>query len=175
MNKTFGQLALHRRAWDATPMPDIVKEAIADALLASTQSKDDHPAYSEEAIGRKSQRAKKAEEQFCLLVASSHSNINTEEMDVLKKSNLSSEERQVAKLYALGLKTRQIARATGLTRGKVIRIGRRIALLTERSKSPDQGWKEVYHQEVNRPVYHKPNHCTEQPCRKLGYCKYAGC
>ncbi|MCL6628244.1 MAG: helix-turn-helix domain-containing protein [Armatimonadetes bacterium] len=174
MKNTSDKRRSYRKAWDPTPMPDAVKEIIADAFIQSCLSADEeHPAYSEDVIERKNRRDITAEEKFAHFASTTDV---PEDIDTLRPqdlAHLSPEERQIFELYASGCTTRQIARQTGLTRGVVARVGQRAALRNARSSLGTNDWAEVYRCEVRRPIYSKPQHCPEQACQRLGYCKYA--
>lgn len=172
MKNTSDKRRSYRKAWDPTPMPDAVKEVIADAFIQSCLLADeDPPAYSEDAIARKSRRDRTVEEKFAHFASTPDMPEDTDTLHPQDLEHLSPEERRILELYASGCKTRQIARLTGLTRGVVARLGQRAALRNARFGTND--WAEVYRCEVRKPRYSKPQHCEEQPCQKLGYCKYA--
>lgn len=174
MKNTPNEGRPHRKAWDPTPMPDAVKEVIADAFIQSCLLADeDAPAYSEDAIARKSRRDRPAEEKFSHFASTPDVPKDVDTLRSRDLAHLSLEERRILELYASGCKTRQIARQTGLTRGVVARVGQRAALRNARSKLGTNDWAEVYRCEVHKPLYSKPQHCAERPCQKLGYCKYA--
>lgn len=174
MKNTSNEGRPHRKAWDPTPMPDAVKEIIADAFIQSCLlAEEDPPAYSEDAIVRKSRRDRTAEERFSDFASTRDMPEDIDTLHPQDLAHLSPEERRILELYASGCKTRQIARQTGLTRGVVARLGQRAALRNARSRFGTNDWAEVYRCEVRKSLYSKPQHCAEQPCQQLGYCKYA--
>lgn len=174
MKNTSDKRRSYRKAWDPTPMPDAVKEIIADAFIQSCLSAaEDSPAYSEDAIERKSRRDRTVEDKFAHFASTADVPKDIDTVHPQDLAHLSPEERRIFELYASGCKTRQIARQTGLTRGVVARLGQRAALRHARAGFGTSDWAEVYRCEVRKSLYNKPQHCAEQPCQKLGYCKYA--
>ena len=152
-------------------IPPEAMEVIADVFLASSRRDENYPAYNEDQLDRKRQRASRAEEYFYLFTAEC-SSINSGLDDALDHAGLTQEERAAWKMFSDGYKAPEIARVLCITRPTAVRLLKSAARRISSSGSKLRGFGDVYRREVRRYVYHKPMHCVERPCQRLGYCKF---
>jgi len=156
-----------------TPIPDEAMEVIADVLLASAGKDKDNPAYNERQLERKQRRASCAEEYFTLTIADVHTLRDTESDDLISQAGLTQEEQTAWEMRLAGCRTSEIARFLNVTRAAVRMLIRRAAQRISACEFALRGLGDIYHREVHRHIYRRPRHCPAQPCRRLGYCKFA--
>lgn len=155
-------------------MPEELTELIADVLLASQQGDEDHPAYREEQISRKQRRAAQAEEHFLMSLWTQRSLELMLDDDRTWTSALTERQKAVCDMIEEGVSVAEVSRRLGVARTTVVRLLRQAAYRASVSECAYRGLSEVYHREVHRYLYRKPQHCATKPCQKLGYCKFAG-
>lgn len=154
-------------------IPPEALEVIADVLLASSRRDDDHPAYNEDQLSRKRRHALQAELYFGMITAARYSPQGSSADYVLDHAGLTQRERTAWAMYSDGHSVREIARFLQIARPTAVRLLRSAARRISACEAAFRGLGEVYHREVHRYIYRRPMHCSEQPCRRLGYCKYA--
>ena len=156
-------------------IPPEVQEIIADVLLAASCKDKDRPAYNEEQMDRKRRRASRAEEYFITLTAARYASRDLAAGGLQSRAaRLAGDERIAWEMFSAGYRASEIARALRISRPTAVRLLKNAARAISTHGSALLGIKDVYHTEVHRRVYRKPTHCPEQPCRRLGYCKYSG-
>lgn len=148
-------------------IPPEALEVIADVLLASAGRDNDRPAYNEDQLKKKRQRAVRAEEYFGIISAAGQAAPTVDDID------LAENERAVLRLFQEGYKASEIARILQITRPTAVRLLKSAARRISACRSRFAGIEEMHYHETHKRVYRKPVHCPEQPCRRLGYCKYA--
>jgi len=154
-----------------TQIPDEAMEVIADVLLASAGKDEDHPAYNERQLERKRRRASCAEEHFAL--TSAGHTLRDESAGLTKQAGLTRDEQKAWEMYSAGYKISEISRLLRLTRASVRTLLRHAARRISTCESTLRGLDDVYYREVHKRIYRRPRHCPAQPCRRLGYCKFA--
>lgn len=153
------------------PIPEEALEIISDVLLASSPEDGENPALNEHQLARKGRRASNAEVEFSLAFAEKRLfEAGDEETPSL---GMTPRQRLVWGMYLDGHSPSDIAAALGITRPTAVRILRNAAGAIAATRTRLRGLREVYRAEVRRKEYRKPGHCFEEPCRNLGYCKYA--
>lgn len=153
-------------------IPKEAREVIADALLASSSRNDNYPAYNELQLNRRRRRISRAEEYFAISAAES-SNQHSISEEISDRAGLTQAERTAWELYSAGYKASEIARILHVTRPTAVRFLRSAARRIAACESTFNGLEHIYLREVHKRIYKKPMHCTEHPCRRLGYCKYS--
>ena len=156
-----------------TRVPPEVLEIIADVLLASAGRDDVHPAYDEKQIIRKQRRVSRSEEYFLQSSAAGRSIDGDMAADLLLNSELSEKERCAWRMHYEGYLTSEIARCMGISWSAASKLVRSASKRMQKNEPCLNAVSAVYHDEVRKRVYRKPEHCDQQPCRKLGYCRYA--
>ena len=169
---TTGTPYLRRRCRE-TPLPSEALELLADLLLAVSGQDAERPSYPESRLIGDGRRASKAERYFRAAVdaAPTPSDLAPRLPD---EDGLSGLELSVWQMYRDGVPMMRIAERLGLGRPLVRRHISNVLRRTAARESPRDDLREVYLGEVTRQEYRKPAHCASEPCRKLGYCKYAG-
>lgn len=162
-----------RNASRSRHIPPEALEVIADVFLACSQKEDDCPAYSEDQLDRKRRHALRAELCFGISIASRYAALRPSANDILAEAGLTPSERTAWQMFSEGYNASEIARSLRIGRPTAVRLLRSAAGRISTCETALRGLGEVYHSEVHRYVYRKPTHCGEQPCRHLGYCKYA--
>ena len=152
------------------PIPQEALEIIADVLLASSPRDRKTPTFDEHQLLRKTRRASNVEISFGLATAEARL---FEQEDDIVPARLTTRQQLVQSLHDDGYSASEIADALGITRPTVMRMMRNSAEEIARTRTEVRGLREVYRSEVRRTGYRKPDHCAEEPCRRLGYCKYA--
>ena len=152
------------------PIPQEALEVISDVLLASSPRDGEIPALDENQLMRRRRRTSNAEVCFGLAIAEARL---FEEQEETLPARLTPRQRLVWTMYQDGYCASEIAAALGITRPTVTRILRNAAGVIAATRTKLRGLREVYRVEVCRKGYRKPDHCSEEPCRRLGYCKYA--
>lgn len=150
-------------------IPPEVREVIADVLLATTGRDRESPAYDEDQLSRKIRRAAQAEEGFAMAQSGRYPFGGEDSI----QADLTPAEWQAWELYSSGENVAEVARRLQVADSTARRLIRRAARRICASQDSSGGISEVYRDEVRRTIYRKPSHCVEQPCRRLGYCKYA--
>jgi len=153
------------------PIPPEALEMISDVLLASSPGDGDSPTLEEGQLSRKMRRGRSADTLFELAAAETRV-FGSRESDTLPV-RLTPRQRLVWAMHEDGYCPSEIAAALGTSRPTVMRILRNTAGAICKTPKTASGVLEVYRAEIGRKGYRKPNHCAEEPCRKLGYCKYA--
>ena len=153
------------------PIPQEALEVIADVLLASSPKHGHAPIFNDQQLARKTRRVSNAEVRFTMAYAERR--IFEADEGEPPASALTPRQRLVWTMYVDGYSPSEIADALGITRPTAVRILRNAAgtIAGTRLRLSELG--EVYRAEVRREGYRKPVHCREEPCRRLGYCKYA--
>jgi len=154
-------------------IPPDAMEMIADVFLASSARDEDRPAYNEEQLSRKRRRASRAEAHFAMLAARRYAFPPSDTGEILDHAGLTPDERTTWEMYSEGYRVSEIARLLRVTRPTAVRCLKSAARRIAACESAFRGLGDVYHHEVHRQLYRKPMHCSEHPCRRLGYCKYA--
>ena len=154
-------------------IPPDAMEMIADVFLASSGRDKDRPAYDEEQLNRKRRRVSRAEAHFSMFAASRYAFPPSDTGDILDRAGLTPDERMTWEMYSQGYRVSEIAGLLHVTRPTAARFLKSAARRIAACESAFRGLGDVYHHEVHRQLYRKPMHCSEQPCRRLGYCKYA--
>lgn len=160
----------HQPRFDRIP-PEAM-EVISDVLLASSDRDAERPSYDEKQLDRKRRRAARAEEYFTVLTVARYTSQSAEVIRLSDQIGLTADERTAWQLFSQGYRPSEISRRMGITRPTAVRLLRTAARRISVWEKTFGGIGEVYHCEVRRNVYHKPTHCAQQPCRKLGYCKF---
>lgn len=153
-------------------IPQEALEMISDVLLASSPQDDENPLFNEQQLARKSRRTWNAELQLAIETAEKRSFEISDEG--VSPCGLKPRQQIIWEMYMDGYSPSEIADALGITRPTVLRRLRKAAAIVATTRSRLRGLGEVYRSEVHRKGYRKPDHCLEEPCRKLGYCRYAG-
>lgn len=147
-------------------IPPEAMEVISDVLLVASGSDGDRPTYTEEQLARKQRRASRAEVIFGLSACPEDTGLRVPE-DV----PLTREERAAIEKHLEGLTTAQIAADLQVTIPTVRRMLRTAARRISAHRL--HGLRSIYRAEIRRHGYRRPTHCSEQPCKRLGYCKWA--
>ncbi|MHB1000151.1 MAG: sigma-70 RNA polymerase sigma factor region 4 domain-containing protein [Armatimonadota bacterium] len=155
-----------------TKLPPEALEVISDVLLATAGRDEYHPAYNEAQLYRKQRKASKVEEYFAQSWMGSLPETG-ELAIILQNAGLSEKEKTAWKMHYDGYLNAEIARCLQVSWPTVQRLIRNASRRIQLYKSKFCGFDEVYHDEVFKRIYRKPVHCNDQPCRKLGYCRYA--
>jgi DNA-binding NarL/FixJ family response regulator len=162
-----------RRRYRETPLPSEALELLADLLLAVSDQDAERPSYPESRLISDARRASNAEHYF-RAATDAASAPSTTAPRLPDEDGLSGLELSVWRMYRDGVPMMHIAEHLGLSRHLVKRHIRNVLRRTAAHGSPGDDLREVYLSEVTRQEYRKPAHCTGEPCRRLGYCKYAG-
>jgi len=149
------------------PIPEEALEMIADVLLASSQQNDANPIFDERQLIRKHKR------DFKMGFTAVTQDTSIEDDEESPISGLKPRQRIVWDMYMDGHSPSDIAAALGITRPTVIRRLRNAAGIVASNQPRLRGLRAVYRSEIGRHEYEKPRHCAGEPCRKLGYCRYA--
>lgn len=152
-------------------IPPEAMEVIADVFLACSRRDSDRPTYSEDQLDRKRRRASGAEEYFAMLT-SARCALRDTDIDGIPGDIMAQDERAAWEMYSAGYRASEIARFLGVARPTAVRLLRSAARRFTADESAFRGLSDVYRSEVRRRIYRKPTHCSEQACRRLGYCKY---
>lgn len=152
------------------PIPEEALEMLSDVLLASSPKDSDHPTFNEEHLARRGRRISSAE--VYLGMAAAENRIFEGSEEETSSSSLTPRQRLVWEMYVDGYSPSEIADALGITRPTAMRILRNAGGIAAVARTRLRGLKEVYRSEVRRKGYRKPEHCSEERCRKMGYCKY---
>ena len=163
-----------RRRYRETPLPTEALELLADLLLAVSGQDAERPSYAESRMVSEGRRASKAERCFRSVVDAAAPAPSAPGPRLPDEDGLSGLELSVWQMYRDGVPMMRIAERLGLGRPLVRRYISNVLRRTAAQESPRDDLREVYFGEVTRHEYRKPAHCTSEPCRKLGYCKYAG-
>ena len=174
MNPETTQMPYWRRRRRETRLPTEALELLADLLLAISDQDADRPSYPESRLISEGRRTSKAEHCFRSVVDASAPAPSAPGPRLPDEDGLSEPELSVWRMYVSGMPVMHIAERLELGRPLVKRHIRNALLRTAAHESPRDDLREVYHGEVTRREYRKPAHCAGEPCRKLGYCKYAG-
>ena len=166
-----GNTAAHR-AYLTTRIPPQAMEVIADVLLASAGRDSESPAYNETQLMRKCRRSAQAEKYYGSTVASNCLPKDSDIAGLADSDLLNEDERAAWEMYAAGYRPSEIARHLKSSRPTVVRLLRSAARRLRALGLKYDGLSGIYHREVHRYVYRKPNHCSNRPCRRLGYCKF---
>ena len=153
-----------------TPIPTEAMEVIADVILAAQARDPERPSYREMTLTKKSKRASLAELYYGVLSAARQSPADAASDDV----GLTQQESMAWKMYLGGHVASEIAQVLGVTRPTAVSSVRRAAGKLTSREDGQGGLREVYRHEVRRTFYRKPSHCSEEACKRLGYCKYPG-
>lgn len=153
------------------PIPEEALEMISDVLLASSPKNSDYPSFSEEHLARRGRRMSSAEVYQGMAAAENRLFEESDGEGIL--SGLTPRQKLVREMYMDGYAPSEIADALGITRPTAMRILRNAAGTAAKTRTRFRGLGEAYRAEVHRKGYRKPEHCQEERCRKLGYCKYA--
>ncbi len=154
-------------------MPPEAMEVIADVLLAASGTRDDRPAYSEDQLARKTRRVARAEEHFELMSADALHSEMPEMDDPIAHAGLTHDEAAAWKMYDEGYIASEISRAMGVTRPTTVRMLKSAARKLLACRFKYSGLRSIYYHETHQHTYRPPVHCSEQPCKRLGYCRYA--
>ncbi|MCL6520038.1 MAG: hypothetical protein K6T99_09400 [Armatimonadetes bacterium] len=153
-----------------------VMEVIADVLLACHAERNpDCPTYTERQLLRKCRKAASLPEGFTYGSAEVDSDelFNIEMSLVSHHTRMSSSEKRAWQLYAIGYNFKEIAKLMGVSQPTAVRFVRSAARRADADDSRYKGLRSVYRQETRKYIYHKPKHCDERHCEKLGYCRFA--
>lgn len=157
-----------------TVLPPEALELLADVLLISMGRDDAHPAYSETELDRKRRRTAKTDEHAALSSSDGASMTDIAGIEeMLDEAGLSDREKSAWTMHFQGYRVSEIARCLQVSWPTVSRLIRSASYRLRSVKPGFHGFSAVYYSEVHRHIYRKPNHCLEQPCRRLGYCRYA--
>ena len=163
----------NRDYYAQTPLPDEALEVFADVILASIGNDSQFPAYTEMQFARKQRTTHKAEKHYYELSASLNASSDIDLKQFAKDLKLTNSELHVLELCAGGYGLVEIAALTRQNFRTVRRILNKVRRRTSPKSGIFSGFDGIYFSEVHKRSYHKPVHCKQQPCRLLGYCKYA--
>ena len=164
---------VNRGYFAQTPLSDEALEVFADVILASIDNDNQHPAYTEIQFARKQRTMHNAEKHYYELSASLNASPDIDLEQFAKELRLTDSERHVLELCAGGYGLLETAALAGLNFRTVRRILDKVRRRTSPKSEVFYGLDSIYHTETHKHTYHKPVHCKEQPCRLLGYCKFA--
>jgi DNA-binding CsgD family transcriptional regulator len=157
-----------------TPLPSEALEMIADVLLMSLDKDKTQPVFSESQLERKRRRAARVEECVAPDFPDGYAMTDIAEVDeLLNDAHLSDREKSAWKMRFEGYCVSEIARSLQVSSPTVERLLRSAEYRIRSMKQGFFGFNEVYYGEIHKFIYRRPSHCFEQPCRKLGYCRYA--
>lgn len=168
-------MTLNMVIWEKeTPLPPEALEMIADVLLMSTGRDKMQPVFSEAQLERKRRRAAKAEECTAPAFPEGCGMSDIAEVEeLLNEAHLSDREKSAWKMRFEGYCVSEIARSLQVSSPTIERLLRSAEYRIRSVRQGFFGFNEVYYREIHRYIYRQPSHCFEQPCRKLGYCRYA--
>lgn len=153
-------------------VPHQTLELLADVLLAASEPDTERPTYDERRLARRARLAYRAELYF--LAASTHAPMPDADKDALPEAvSLSTDEASALRMCRDGWTMARIADEMGITRQKARRLVRNALCRGGKQQGQLDGLTGVYRAETGRHGYHQPMHCGAEPCRKLGYCRYA--
>ncbi len=155
-----------------THVPHQTLELLADVLLAASEPDTERPTYDERRLARRARLAYKAELYF-LAVSASAPMPSADKDDSPEPIGLSTDEASAWRMCRDGWTMTRIADEMGITRQKARRLVRNALCRGEMPQGQLDGLTSVYRSETGRHGYHQPMHCSGEPCRKLGYCRYA--
>ena len=153
------------------PIPDEALEMISDVLLASSPRDRERPTFDENQLMRRTKRVSSIEVYSGVETANVRLFEGQEEESIPVR--LTPRQRLIWAMRQDGYSSSEIAAALGITRPTVVRALRNAAGIVATTRMKHRGLREVYRAEVRRKIYRKPDHCFEEACRKLGYCRYA--
>lgn len=157
-----------------TPLPPEALEMIADVLLMSLDRDRSQPAFSEAQLDRKRRRASKAEELMAPTFPDGCGMTDIADVEeLLDEARLSDREKSAWKMRFEGYCVSEISRSLEVSSPTVERLLRSAEYRIRSMRQGYVGFSEVYYSEIHKHTYRRPSHCFEQPCRKLGYCRYA--
>lgn len=152
-----------------SPIPPEALEVLSDALIAASGKASDTPAYSEAQMDRKKRRVGKVEEYFIKGSLEQH----PVDMTNAYGDELREDEKSAWYLYNRGYNVSEIAGILDASRPTAVRMVKSAARRLAVREPKLHGLSDIYHEEVYKRLYRRPEHCIEEPCRRLGYCRYA--
>jgi DNA-binding CsgD family transcriptional regulator len=163
--------------YSETSVPSEVKELVADVYIACTSNDSERPAYSQTQLDRKRRHVSEMEQYYALLATSGHVNIATGAENTFCEADLEPRERIALSMYCSGYGISEIAHRLEISRPTARRLVKSAARRVSVGGHSTEALQRIYKDEVHRRIYRKPTHCAQQPCKRLGYCRYAlrGC
>ncbi len=157
-----------------TPVPPSVMELLADVFIHSVERDTEKPAYSEKQIDVKMKLNRNTGELICMPISEEYMEMNNSSIDaILDSAGLTECEKSVWHMHQSGYSRTDIAKKLELSNAGVKKQIRSALYKLSKLEDGSRGLNDVYNESIIRSVYHQPSHCVDQPCRRLGYCRYA--